>query len=162
RRPIASQFHPHSQANSAHFPAFRGRVTHVPSALIVTRRAEDLPELIASAGLGPLYDAPSMSSLLSLSLVELAAVLKEKKASPVELMQETFARVDRNNPQLNAIVVERDRDALLADARAAEQRIALGTGRPFEGIPLGVKDLEDAAGLPTSYGSKPFRNNVAQ
>jgi aspartyl-tRNA(Asn)/glutamyl-tRNA(Gln) amidotransferase subunit A len=103
-----------------------------------------------------------MSPLLSLSLVELAGVLRSKKASPVDLMRECFAAIDRDNPRLNAIVAERDRASLLADARAAEQRLANGVGRSLEGIPFGVKDLEDAAGLPTTHGSKPFRDATAE
>src|SRR5882724_465999 len=103
-----------------------------------------------------------MSSLLSQTLVDLVATLRAKQATPVDLMREIFAVVDRHNPGLNAIVSERDRDALLADARAAEARLASGTGRPLEGIPFGVKDLEDAAGLPTTHGSKPFQAHIAE
>ena len=101
-----------------------------------------------------------MNELSSLTLVELAGALLARKASPVDLMQEVFALVDRENPTLNAIVAERDRDALMQEARAAEARIAAGNGRPLEGIPFGVKDLEDVAGLPTTYGSKPFRGQI--
>jgi len=93
----------------------------------------------------------AMSSLLSSSLVELAGVLQARKASPVDLMKEVFDAVDRHNSRFNAIVAERDRGALLADAETAEKRIASGNGRPLEGIPFGVKDLEDAAGLPTTH-----------
>jgi aspartyl-tRNA(Asn)/glutamyl-tRNA(Gln) amidotransferase subunit A len=53
------------------------------------------------------------------------------------------------------------RDALLADATASDERIAAGEGRPLEGIPFGVKDLEDAEGLVTSEGSVPYRDNLA-
>lgn len=102
-----------------------------------------------------------MNGLLSLTLVELADALKSKKASPLELMREVFSAVDEKNPTLNAVVAERDRAALFDDARAAEARISAGAARPLEGIPFGVKDLEDAAGLPTTHGSKPFRDNVA-
>lgn len=98
-----------------------------------------------------------MSSLLSSSLVELEGILQARKASPVDLMKEVFDAVDRLNPRFNAIIAERDRGALLADAEAAERRIARGEGRALEGIPFGVKDLEDAEGLPTTHGSVPFR-----
>src|SRR6476661_3257106 len=102
-----------------------------------------------------------MSELLSLTLVELSEVLRQRRASPVDLMREVFSAVDTDNPRLNAVVAERDRHALLEDARAAESRIAAGNARVLEGIPFGVKDLEDAAGLPTTYGSKPFRGQIA-
>lgn len=103
-----------------------------------------------------------MSSLLSLSLVELTALLQARKGSPVELMTEIFAAVDERNPELNAIVAERDREALMTDAKTAERRISSGEGRRLEGIPLGVKDLEDAAGLPTTHGSVLFRGATAE
>jgi aspartyl-tRNA(Asn)/glutamyl-tRNA(Gln) amidotransferase subunit A len=102
-----------------------------------------------------------MSRLVSLSLTELARTLAERRASPVELMQEVFAAVDEHNPTLNAIIAERNRDELLRDARAAEARIQNGTAGVLEGIPLGVKDLEDAAGLPTTHGSKLFEGAIA-
>ncbi len=104
----------------------------------------------------------AMSSLLSLSLVELAGALQARKASPVDLMKEVFDAVDRYNPRFNAIIAERDRGELRADAEAAEKRIASGDGRPLEGIPFGVKDLEDAAGLPTTHGSVPLRGAMPE
>jgi aspartyl-tRNA(Asn)/glutamyl-tRNA(Gln) amidotransferase subunit A len=100
--------------------------------------------------------------LLTMSLTELAEALHAKKASPVELMEATLARIDETNPDLNAVVAMRDRDALMADAKAAAERLARGDGRPLEGIPLGVKDLEDVEGLVTSMGSLPFKDNVAK
>src|SRR3954464_7702384 len=103
-----------------------------------------------------------MSPLLSLSLVELVEILRSKKASPVDLMRECFAAIDSVNPRLNAIIAERDRESLLADARVAEQRLANGVGGSLEGIPFGIKDLEDAAGLPTTHGSIPFRSGTAE
>lgn len=95
-------------------------------------------------------------------LHELTAQLAQKEISPVELMRETLRRIGETQPTLNAFTAMRDEDALLADARDAEERIGRGEGRLFEGIPLGVKDLEDAAGLVTSYGSVPFKNNLAE
>jgi len=102
-----------------------------------------------------------MSDLLRRSVTDLVSDLAARAVSPVELMQATLARIDETGPTLNAFVALRDREQLLADARAAEQRIARGRGRPLEGIPLGVKDLEDAEGLVTSYGSLPFKDHVA-
>jgi aspartyl-tRNA(Asn)/glutamyl-tRNA(Gln) amidotransferase subunit A len=49
----------------------------------------------------------------------------------------------------------------MAEARLADSRVARGIARALEGIPLGVKDLEDAAGLVTSNGSLLFRDRVA-
>ncbi len=103
-----------------------------------------------------------MSELLSLTLIELAAALRAKQASPRELLEQVFAALDRENPQLNAVVAQRDRDALRRDAETAEARIMAGRGGPLEGVPFGVKDLEDAAGLPTTHGSAPYRDTMAE
>jgi aspartyl-tRNA(Asn)/glutamyl-tRNA(Gln) amidotransferase subunit A len=103
-----------------------------------------------------------MQELLGLTLVELSEALRAKQTSPVELMQATLDRIDATHADLNAVVALRDREALLRDAHAAEERIMRGAARPLEGVPLGVKDLEDAEGLVTSQGSLPFRDRVAQ
>ncbi len=101
------------------------------------------------------------SELLTLTLTELCATLRSRRASPVELMQAVFARIDETNPDLNAVCSRRDPDACLADARAAETRIARGDARPLEGIPLGVKELEQVEGLPWTEASPLFRERVA-
>lgn len=102
-----------------------------------------------------------MDDILKLSLVELAAKIKSGQISTVELMQIVIDRVEETHHDLNAIVTIRDREDLLADAQASAERIAKGEGGCLEGIPLGVKDLEDAGGLVTSMGSIPFCDNMA-
>lgn len=96
--------------------------------------------------------------MLHLALTELVEALDKRKFSPVELMQAVVARADATHAELNALCARRDTEALLADARAAEERIARGNARPLEGIPFAVKDLEDAAGLPTTRGSRLFEH----
>ena len=102
-----------------------------------------------------------MQDPLRLTLVELTEALRARRTSPVEIMQATLDRIDATHADLNAVVALRDREASLRDARAAEARVMRGEARPLEGVPLGVKDLEDAQGLVTSYGSLPFRDCVA-
>lgn len=102
-----------------------------------------------------------MPDLLHLALSETIERLRRREISPVELMQATLDRIDVANVTLNAFVTMRDRDTLLAEARTAEARIARGEGRALEGVPLGVKDLEDVAGMVTTYGSLPFKDHVA-
>jgi aspartyl-tRNA(Asn)/glutamyl-tRNA(Gln) amidotransferase subunit A len=102
-----------------------------------------------------------MKELLTLPSSELAARLRERKASPVELMQVVLDRIAATNADLNAFVALHPREKLLAAAREAEARIARGEARPLEGIPLGVKDLEDAAGLPNTQGTKLFAGRIS-
>jgi aspartyl-tRNA(Asn)/glutamyl-tRNA(Gln) amidotransferase subunit A len=91
----------------------------------------------------------------------LAAAVRERALSPVELLRATLERIERLNPVLNAFVALRG-EAALAEAEALEARIARGEDPgPLAGVPFGVKDEEDLAGLPTTRGSIPFRDRVA-
>ena len=103
-----------------------------------------------------------MAELLQSPLSDVCRLLERRELSAVELMQATLARIDALNPTLNAFVAFREREQLLADASAADVRLARGEARPLEGIPLGVKDLENAAGLVTSEGSVPFKDNLVE
>jgi aspartyl-tRNA(Asn)/glutamyl-tRNA(Gln) amidotransferase subunit A len=103
-----------------------------------------------------------MQNLLQLPLTDVVRSLTRKEASPIELMRSALERIEATNSRLNAFVAMRDEAALLAEARDAEARILRGEARPLEGVPLGVKDLEDVAGMVTSHGSKVFRDNVAE
>lgn len=85
--------------------------------------------------------------------------IRNKDVSPVEVMRATLERIERINPQLNAIVSMRPVDDLLADAREVEERLMRGDSvGPLAGLPLGVKDLEDAVGLPNTHGSLLFKD----
>jgi len=94
-----------------------------------------------------------MDDVHRLTLIELVKALSTRKLSPVTLMDAVLDRIDTTHADLNAVVALYDRDRLRRDAQAAEQRIAQGTARPLEGVPLGVKDLEDAEGLITRSSS---------
>ena len=102
-----------------------------------------------------------MSSLHYKSAFEIVRLIRKKELSPIELMEETLQRIEAVNPVLNAFVSLRA-DEAMDDARAMAEDLASGkeTG-PLAGIPIGVKDLEDVRGMVTSYGSVPFKDNVA-
>jgi aspartyl-tRNA(Asn)/glutamyl-tRNA(Gln) amidotransferase subunit A len=91
----------------------------------------------------------------------LAARIAKKEISPLDVMRETLDRIERINPGLNAFASLRP-EAALAEAQAMTENIAAGKPvGPLAGLPLGVKDLEDTAGMVTSYGSIPFKDNMA-
>ena len=73
-------------------------------------------------------------------------------------MQATLARIAEVNPRLNAVVSLQDEGVLLAEAKAADNRTPEG---PLHGLPIAIKDLADAKGLPTSHGSPAFAEQVA-
>jgi Asp-tRNA(Asn)/Glu-tRNA(Gln) amidotransferase A subunit family amidase len=87
------------------------------------------------------------------TVAELAAQVAAREVSARELVEVALARVDEVDAHVNAFVAI-DGDLARADAAAIDKRIAAGEDvGPLTGIPIGVKDLEDAAGFPTSQGS---------
>jgi aspartyl-tRNA(Asn)/glutamyl-tRNA(Gln) amidotransferase subunit A len=97
-----------------------------------------------------------------LGATEIAAAYAAKTLSPVELVQSLFTRIEKLDPQLNAFILQ-DKDAALAAARTAEQELATGHTRgPLHGVPVGIKDIIDVAGLPTTCHSKILLGQVAK
>lgn len=88
--------------------------------------------------------------------LDLAAAVRRKEVSPVELAELYLGRIDRLNPVLNAVCF-RDDDRVLAAARRAADLVATRPADdlpPFCGVPLPIKDLNRVAGWPTTYGSR--------
>ena len=89
-----------------------------------------------------------------LSVAEAAAQIAAKQLSPVELTRAYLDRIERLNGTLHAYVRVLHDEALAA-ARTAEAEIMAGTHRgPLHGIPIGLKDIYDTAGIATEGGSK--------
>ncbi len=102
-----------------------------------------------------------MNQLSELTATELALRVRRREVSPLESVGACLERIEALNPLLNAFV-HIDADAALEAARAQEARLAAGQDPgPLAGCALGVKDLEDVAGMPTTFGSVPFRDNLA-
>ncbi|WP_316901352.1 amidase [Ralstonia edaphi] len=98
--------------------------------------------------------------LVSRSAVELRRLIGAKEISPVELLDACIDRIEAINPAVNAVTATCFPQAREA-ANAAERAVL--NGEPLgllHGLPLGVKDLEDTAGLLTTYGSPTTRSNV--
>ena len=96
-----------------------------------------------------------------LSATELAAAYAARTLSPVELVQSLFERIDRLDPELHAFI-QTDPEAALAAAREAETELAAGRNRgPLHGVPVGIKDIIDVGGLPTTCHSKILVGQVA-
>ncbi len=96
--------------------------------------------------------APSDFNFLSIE--SLAALLRRKKLSPVELTRSLLDRISRLNPHLNAFLTV-TADRALADARRAEKEIRAGRWRgPLHGVPISLKDNIWTRGIRTTAGSK--------
>ena len=100
------------------------------------------------------------STLPDISAVELRNLIASREVSPVELMDACIDRIERLNPAINAICAT-DYERAREGAREAEAQVMRGGPLgPLHGLPLGVKDLQDTAGLLTTYGNIGLRGNV--
>jgi amidase len=88
-----------------------------------------------------------------LTAAQLSKAIRTRAVSCVEVMTAYLDRIDRLNPHVNAIVALRPRAELLAEAAAKDRLLDEGVHQGWmHGFPHAVKDLADAAGLPSSYG----------
>jgi Asp-tRNA(Asn)/Glu-tRNA(Gln) amidotransferase A subunit family amidase len=94
-----------------------------------------------------------MSELIFLSAVEIAALVREKKISTVELVEAHLAQIEKLNSRLNAFV-QVDADAATRQARAAEIAQADGEAGPLHGVPLSIKSSVAVAGLRCEAGTR--------
>ncbi|HEY9447268.1 MAG TPA: amidase [Burkholderiales bacterium] len=102
-----------------------------------------------------------MTDLAFLTVAEAAELLRGKKLSPVEYAQALIARIEKHDTKLNAFL-RLTPDIALEDARRAEGEIMRGNWRgPLHGVPYGLKDIVDYAGLPTTAHSKILQDSRA-
>ena len=89
----------------------------------------------------------------SVTVEALAASVRQGERTALDVTDAALARIERDDPSLNAFVaVEADRAR--EEAAAIDARIAAGEDAgPLAGIPIGVKDLEDAVGFRTTPGA---------
>lgn len=97
-----------------------------------------------------------------LPLTVAAEEIEARRLSPVELIDSVLARIEKAEPKLNAFALV-TADAARKAAEVAEHQIVSGRYRgALHGIPLGVKDLYDTAGVPTTCSSKVRADNVPE
>ncbi len=103
-----------------------------------------------------------MNDPCDLTAIEARARIGSKQLSPVELVESCIARIEAVDHAVNAVVA-RDFDRARDAARRAEAAVMAGEALgPLHGLPFGVKDLEETAGLRTTYGSPLFRDFVPE
>ena len=100
------------------------------------------------------------TGICDLTIADLSKRIAGGELSPVEVTEAHLARIDALNPVVNAFTTVAHERAR-AEAKMAEEEIAAGGIRgPLHGVPIGVKDIIDTAGVRTTQGSSFFRNNV--
>ncbi|HEX4993411.1 MAG TPA: amidase [Methylomirabilota bacterium] len=95
-----------------------------------------------------------------LSAKQLASNIRRRKIGCLEALDLFLARVDRFNPELNAIVAS---DVAAARRRARQADAALQKGKvwgPLHGVPMTVKESYDVVGMPTTWGLSELKNNM--
>ena len=103
----------------------------------------------------------SSEPLVFRSARTLAAQLEGRELTAVEVMRAFLVQIERINAQVNAIVTLRPAEELLAEAAAADRKLAAGeTTGPLHGLPIAIKDLSLTRGLRTTFGSTLYRNFV--
>jgi aspartyl-tRNA(Asn)/glutamyl-tRNA(Gln) amidotransferase subunit A len=101
-----------------------------------------------------------MSKLTFLSAAELARTIARREASPVEVVEELLARIERAQPVVNAFITVAAGEARAA-AREAEAAVMRGDALgPLHGVPFAAKDLLNTAGVRTTFGSVALADNV--
>ncbi|MCA0250553.1 MAG: amidase [Proteobacteria bacterium] len=104
----------------------------------------------------------SDTDLLFTPAAKAAALIRDRKLSPVEYVDVVLKAIDRAQPKLNCFRVVMAEEAR-RDARKAEEAATRGEKLgPLHGIPVSIKDLVDVKGVHTRHGSAIFEDNVAQ
>lgn len=97
-----------------------------------------------------------------LSLHHLSGLVRERRVSPLEVVDAHLRQIEALNQRINAFITVCAESAR-EDAARAEEEIQAGNYRgPLHGIPVGVKDIVDTAGVLTTQGSRFFSGNVPE
>src|SRR5687768_5854703 len=98
-------------------------------------------------------------SIALLPAHEIGRRVRGRELSPVEVLDACMAQVDAHNPRLNAVVTLNHKAR--EEAQALEARIARGEDvGALAGVPVGIKDVTEVAGVRTTYGSPLFADHV--
>lgn len=104
-----------------------------------------------------------LPELCALNAIPLAALIRQRQVSAVQVMTAYLEHIDRVNPAVNAIISLRPREELLAEAAAADAAVARGEAvGPLHGLPQAIKDLALTKGLRTTFGSPLHADLVPQ
>jgi len=102
----------------------------------------------------------SNNDLCFLSAIDLAARIRNRQVSAVEVVESFLSRISRINPKINAYITV-CREEAIAAARQADEMIASGKQPgPLQGVPFSVKDLVFTAGVRTTGGSRIYENFI--
>ena len=96
--------------------------------------------------------------LEDLSVQEILNNIKDRTVSMKEVAEYYLDRIDKYNPQLNAIVLQKDRELIIKEAISKDN--LKEKNKPLNGLPIAIKDLTDVVGFKTTYGFPGSKNNT--
>jgi aspartyl-tRNA(Asn)/glutamyl-tRNA(Gln) amidotransferase subunit A len=92
--------------------------------------------------------------------LEIAAAIRDKRLSATQYLEYVLNRIEQHDPALNSVITL-NADAALTAAHEADQAVSNGAVLgPLHGVPFGLKDIIDAADLPTTAHSRIYANNI--
>lgn len=100
------------------------------------------------------------SVLVEMSAVEVLAAFAELTLTPSDYLQACLEQIDSLNPVINALTAMNREQAKIDALAATERWKAAAPIGVLDGLPIGVKDLQNTQGLLTTYGSPIYRNNI--
>ncbi len=139
--------------------AFNGSVTGILAGAASLGSGTANSDTLALRGAGG-PSLPSSADLCFLSAFRQRMGLQSRLFTSVQLTQAYLNRIARFDAELVGFV-HLDAQGALAAARDADVRMNRGERTPLLGIPVGIKDLIDVRGMPTTYGSRAFEGNIA-
>ncbi len=122
------------------------------------RGAPARDRFVRSAGIAPL--PANDADIAHAPVTQLSRWIERKQLTSDRLTRIYLQRIETLDPKIRAVITPTG-ELALKQAAQADAEIAAGRYRgPLHGIPYGVKDLLDTAGIATTYGAEPFRNRV--
>ena len=104
----------------------------------------------------------TVDEIIYATATELAAAIRERRVSAVEVVEAHLRRIERHNPAINAVVTL-DGDGAVATAREVDAALARGEyGGPLHGVPVTLKDCHATAGMRTTAGYPPLADYVPE
>ena len=87
---------------------------------------------------------------------EIIKLIQTKQISVKEVVEFYLARIEKYNPKLNAIILLRETEKILEEAKKKDNQ--QNKNKSLFGLPLAVKDLSDVVGIQTTYGFKGYKD----
>ena len=91
------------------------------------------------------------------SVKEIQKNIKSRQISIKEVVEYYLDRIEKFNPDLNAIVLQKDRELIIKEA--IEKDNIKEIDKPLNGLPIAIKDITDVVGFKNTYGCPGSKNN---